>query len=157
HYDCIILATGAFVNRLLPNNRLPVTEVKGQVLDLSWPHHLDPLPLALNSHIYLLMNHKTNSCTIGATYERNFNSILPDLNAATKELLPKAKELLPALKESRVLSCRAGVRASAPDYLPIIKKIDPRIWVITGMGSKGLLYHALYAEKLVNMIIDKRS
>jgi glycine/D-amino acid oxidase-like deaminating enzyme len=61
--------------------------------------------------------------------------------------------LMPALKSSVVIGCRAGVRASTPDHRPIVKQVDERIWIFTGLGSKGLLYHALFAEQLVKAII----
>lgn len=150
-FDLIVLAVGASINKLL-STPLQITEVKGQVIELSWPKNLEPLPFALNSHAYLLMNKEKNSCLVGATYERDFDSILPDSDFAKKDILPKATILIPALQGMSICGCKAGIRASTPDHMPIIQKVNPKCWVITGMGSKGLLYHALYAEKLVDMI-----
>lgn len=93
-----------------------------------------------------------NICIEGATYERNFNSTSTDIDYATKDILPKVLDLIPALEGSTIVGVKAGMRASTPDHMPIIQKIGSKCWVITGMGSKGLLYHALYAEKLAEMI-----
>lgn len=153
NYDQIIIATGASVNQLLSGIPLPITEVKGQVLELAWPQNLEPLPIAINSHAYLLMNKEKHSCIVGATYERDFTSSLTDIAYASQDILPKAVALVPELKKASILDCRAGIRASTPDHLPMIKKIDNKRWVITGMGSKGLLYHALYAKKLAEMLV----
>lgn len=152
----IVIATGASSNRLLTSMQLPITEVKGQVIELVWPKHLDPLPCALNSQAYLLMNREQASCLVGATYERNFDSTLTDVDYASKDILPKATALIPGLQEASILGCRAGIRASTPNHMPIVQKVDAKCWVITGMGSKGLLYHALYAEKLAHMIISSK-
>ncbi|BBI16674.1 Putative uncharacterized protein [Neochlamydia sp. S13] len=156
-FDHIVLATGAFVNRLLTSQKLPVTEVKGQVIDIVWPNSLEPLPCPLSSQAYLIMNKGKNSCILGATYERGFQSAQANLKMASEEIMPKALALLPALEGATVLNCRAGVRASTPGHMPIIQKIGVNVWVITGMGSKGLLYHALYAEKLVDMMKERQS
>ena len=42
---------------------------------------------------------------------------------------------------------RAGIRVKNPaHYFPILERIDPKTWVVTALGSRGLLYHA-YLEK----------
>lgn len=154
-FDQIVLAAGSSVNKLLPYRmQLPVTEVKGQIIEFAWPQDLEPLPFALNSHAYLLMNKEKQNCIAGATYERDFDSAFADVEYATKDILPKVAAMIPALKDASIVSCRAGIRASTPDHMPIIKKIHAKCWVITGMGSKGLLYHALYTKKLVSMLLS---
>lgn len=152
-FDQIVLALGFSTNRLL-DVPLPIAEVKGQVIELAWPKTLEPLPFALNSQAYLLMNNEKKSCFVGATYERDFESVLPDISYASKDILPKALVLIPALQGASIQGCKAGVRASTPDHMPIIQNVNSKCWVITGMGSKGLLYHALYAEKLADLIIS---
>ncbi len=153
NFDRIIIATGASVNSLLPNKPLPITKVKGQVLELAWPKNLEPLPLTLNSHGYLLMNQEKQTCIAGSTYERSYHSDLPNVEYASNDILPKVEALVPTLKKASILDCRAGIRASTPDHMPIVKKIHAKCWVITGMGSKGLLYHAFYAKKLAHMLL----
>lgn len=154
NFDKIIIAAGASVNTLLQYGKLPITGVKGQILEVAWPKSLEPLPHALNSYAYLLMDKEKNRCNIGATYERNYESISPNLCEAEKDIMPKAIALIPLLEGASILGCKAGIRASTPDHLPLIQQIGVKYWVITGMGSKGLLYHALYAKKLSEMIIN---
>lgn len=155
NFDQVVLATGAFVNQLL-KEKLPVACVKGQMIEIQWPHDLSPLPVALNSHAYLIMGREKKTCLAGATYERNFISLDSDINFAKNDILPKIAPLVPALKDQHVIDCRAGLRASTPDHLPIIKQIDKNCWAITGMGSKGLLYHALYGERLAKLIVESQ-
>lgn len=153
NYDLTIVAAGAETLQLPELSALPMSFIKGQVLELTWPRNRSPLPMALNSHIYLLMTESKTSCFVGATFERGFQTTTIDLDRAISELLPKAIELYPPLKDASILDCYAGVRAVTPHHLPLIESISPTCWVITGMGSKGLLYHALFAKELVQMII----
>lgn len=152
-YDFIIVALGHNCKQLPELANLPLTPIKGQILELEWPRDVRALPFPINSQAYLIMHPNGKSCYVGATFERHFKDSRPDVAIAAADLIPKVEALLPALKGTKILDCRAGVRASAPLHQPLIKRIDKRTWVITGMGSKGLLYHALYAEELARQVI----
>lgn len=148
-FDAIIVAMGIaskeFVN-------LPLTPVKGQILEVEWPRNTPPLPFPINSQAYIIMHPSNQSCFVGATFEKQFRSESSDLQTAKNDLIPKAVAILPFLENARILGGRAGIRASTPDHRPICKRINERCWVITGMGSKGLLYHALFAKLMCKMI-----
>lgn len=150
-YDLIIAALGAKVKSIPELSHLPVSQVKGQLLQLEWPVGLAPLQLSLNTDAYISSTHQ-NFCLAGSTYERKFASELPDPDFAKRELLPKIAALFPPLAEAKVIDVRAGLRASAPNHLPLIGQFGKKLWAITGMGSKGLLYHAYYAKKLVDSL-----
>lgn len=156
NFDTIIVTTGASVTHIKELARLPLKPVKGQILEVEWPAGLPPLEFPLNSQAYILMGPNDKTCFIGATYERNFTSVEPDIQVAAREIMPKAADIIPALKDAKIIGCRAGVRASTPDHKPYLKQFNDRCWVLAGMGSKGLLYHALFAEKLVNEIIASK-
>lgn len=151
-FDMVIVTTGYETLQIQELSTLPLNLVKGQVLELSWPRNHAPLSCALNSHVYMLMSESKTSCLIGATYEKGHQSPTIDVEFALKELLPKAIELFPPLKEASVLNCYAGMRAVTPLHRPLMQCIKPSLWVLTGMGSKGLLYHSLFAKELVQKI-----
>lgn len=153
-FDYVIVTTGAETIRLPECASLPLNLVKGQVLEYSWPRNHPPLQCALNSHIYLLMNESRTSCLVGATYEKGYETALIDLEAAKKELLPKAIELFPPLKDATFINCYTGMRAVTPRYQPLMQQLSSSQWVLTGMGSKGLLYHALFAKELVDKMFS---
>jgi glycine/D-amino acid oxidase-like deaminating enzyme len=51
------------------------------------------------------------------------------------------------------LSVQAGLRVSVKGhYLPLVGPVTDKMWVFTGLGSRGLLYHALFASILVEAI-----
>lgn len=150
-FDIKIIAAGA-ASRLFPEiDPFALNFVKGQVLELAWPSSLPPLPFALNSHAYVLMN-SPSSCIAGATFERRDLTDTPNLAFAQADIMPKVTEMLPALADAPILKCQAGLRVTTPSHLPLLEKVNEQTWVLTGMGSKGLLYHALMAEKLANQI-----
>lgn len=149
HYDVIVVAMGA-ASRLFPElAHLEITPVKGQVLNFTWPAEVPHLPLPLNSHAYLVMDSAKQTCLAGATFERGFSSAEPDIDVAAADILPKVNALMPGVvNRSSLINCRAGLRASTPDHRPISLRINEKCWVLSGMGSKGLLYHSLFANKI---------
>lgn len=152
-FDVIVVAIGAAATSLPELAHLSITPIKGQIIECQWPQHLAALPMPINSQAYIVMNPGNATCIIGATYERHFSSAESEFNNALEELQAKASALFPALGNIQIVKCRAGLRASAPHHQPLIKQINQKCWVISGMGSKGLLYHALYAEKLSQQIM----
>ena len=148
-FDLIIVTAGAESHHLQELSFLPIKTIKGQVLELSWPTDVPPLTCALNSQVYILMTEKRNSCLVGATYEKGYSEASTDIDTAKQEILPKAYQLFPPLQKASIITCYAGMRAVTPQRRPFLKFIAPNCWVLTGMGSKGLLYHALFAKELV--------
>jgi glycine/D-amino acid oxidase-like deaminating enzyme len=157
HFDTVVIATGASSNHFPELSDLPINQVKGQILEVSWPADAPAPSIPVNSQAYIIMNSAKQSCIVGATFEHHFTNPNPIPEIATTELMPKAEKLFPFLKESIVLDCRAGVRASTPSHRPMAKRINEKCWVISGMGSKGLLYHALFAEQLAREIVLGKS
>lgn len=151
-FDRIVVAIGANCGSLKELSHLDLRYTKGQILELLWPTDLPALPLALNSHIYCVMLPDKTSCLVGSTYEKQFASEEPDWEIAKREILPKLAFLYPPLKNAQVINCRSGIRASGPQHLPILERLSERLFVLTAMGSKGLLYHALYAKKLCDLL-----
>lgn len=151
HFDAVIVTAGGKSLQIEELSNIPIKLTKGQLLELEWPN-IPPLNFTLNSHVYLLMTPGNRSCLTGATFEKNFANDDIDLETAKNELLPKVAELFPPLKNAKILNSFAGLRAVTPNHLPMIQEISPSSWLLTGMGSKGLLYHALFARELAERI-----
>ena len=148
-FDVIIVTNGASIIKLPELSHLPIQPIKGQILEISWP---DTLKIPLSSNAYLVPGNRPNTCFLGATFERNFNTEKADREHAAAYLKPKLQEIFPSLNDIEIVNCYSGVRASGPKHLPLIKRETENVWVLTGMGSKGLLYHALYAKELVDQM-----
>ena len=148
-FDVVVIAT-AFSALEFANIKL--TAVKGQLLQVEWPEDLPPLPFPISSQAYIVMQPDKKSCIIGSTFEKGFSSPLPDIKKASAELKPKYTQMIPGLENAKIIDCRAGVRAATPDHRPLIRQINARTWIFTGLGSKGLLYHALIASELAQQL-----
>lgn len=152
-HDKIIVTAGAGTHQFKELHSTVIYLVKGQTLELEWPETIPPLKVPLSSQNYILMNQDMKSCIVGATYERNFDSHLKDQKFAAASILPKIILMIPALKNAKIMNCKSAVRVSTKDHLPIIRQINHRLFAFVGLGSKGLLYHSFYAEKLATLCI----
>lgn len=146
-YDCVIAATGGQTASLL--------RVKGQLLQVSWPKEVPPLLYPISSQHYIVMDWDDKSCFVGGTYERPVIDENPERERAIEELWPKALELFPPLAEGKIIQVKAGIRSTTPNHIPFLEETAPRFFTLAGMGSKGLLYSALYAQELALRIAQR--
>ncbi|MFT6395581.1 MAG: glycine/D-amino acid oxidase-like deaminating enzyme [Bradymonadia bacterium] len=66
-----------------------------------------------------------------------------------KRLIEKASRTLPRLSEARVVGDWAGVRAASRDRAPIVGQLEPNVFALAGLGSKGFLLGPWAATQLV--------
>jgi glycine/D-amino acid oxidase-like deaminating enzyme len=150
-YDLIIATMGAACSQFPEFQHLRIHPLKGQLIEMEWPS-IPPLPISLISSAYLCMNREKTRVIIGATYEHNYRNPLPDPDLAIRELYPKAIALYPALENGKIVDVKAGLRASLPSRTPFAGHIGDKIFALTGLGSRGLLYHAFFAKRLVKQM-----
>jgi glycine/D-amino acid oxidase-like deaminating enzyme len=151
-YDHIVLAGGNGIAHFPESEKLRFRQTKGQVLKAE---ALTPFQdeRSTVSKGYLAKGEAPGICYLGATYERLFTSVEPDRAIAEREILPKIARFFPDVDQLRIISCSSGVRvARIGHYYPIIAHFPPSKWVFTGMGSRGLLYHAYLAQALAEAI-----
>lgn len=154
-YDHIVFALGHAIRALKIFQDVPITPIKGQVLTLGWPPELPPPPMSLVSGGYVVMDRGGKTCHAGATFERTFTSGDPDPELAKQLIFEKVLPFFPALKDAPVLGCRAGVRAASKrQHRPFAGRVGENLWYLTGLGSKGLLYHAWMGEQLAQAILN---
>src|SRR5579872_3132792 len=152
-YDAVVLATGAETLHFPECRQLPLKKTKGQALICRWPEALETLPCALLSLGHLTSTNDPSVCQIGSTYERQFSDAGPEDRTALP-LLEKCAAFYPPARDFEVLEIRSGIRISpVVGYRPIVQKIAPKAWVFTGLGSRGMLYHALLGKELAAEIV----
>lgn len=147
-FDKIVFTVGYGVNEVRGIELPPIDIIKGQLLELNSPTEV-LLPFALNATVQFSQMTK-ESVFAGATYERKWSHLDPD-PACVELIRSKIALMSPAFSELNLKSIWAGLRAATKDKKPFIKN-DKNIWIIGGMGSKGLLYHALMAKRLLKEI-----
>jgi len=145
-FDAVVICNGPLAMQLLG---LRLKLIKGQLLKFQWPENWPPLLQSVVSCKYVVME-GNDACWVGGTYEHHFDHGNPDESIAREEILSDLQRFMPKLVESPILDCQAGIRVFAPDRRPLMQQVDPKTWVFTGMGSKGLLYHALMAKEFVD-------
>jgi glycine/D-amino acid oxidase-like deaminating enzyme len=140
-YDAVVFATGA---QLI--DRLPLKLVQGHILLCR-----GEVPLTIASHGHISTTDRPGVVQLGATYEPPTAAIVPEKAA---ELREKMSIFYPLAKEWEEVELRVGVRA-APQigYRPIIAKLASNQWALAGLGSRGLLYHALLGRDLAEQIM----
>lgn len=149
-YDKVILAAGWGTQKFKECDHLRINYVKGQKL-VCLAKDGNQLPQSVMSKKYIAKMENSNQFEIGSTYERGFTTDLPCMETAMKELHPTLEEFS---KEAQVIECKAGVRVTRQEgYLPLAEKISERCFVLTAMGSRGLLYHAYYGKMVAQSIL----
>lgn len=147
-YDLIIYTTGA-CPVTFEKLKTPAKLIKGQMIKIKKPNdwNVDHIVTAHKCHIMPSIDQKY--LYIGNTFELHFDDGKPNIEVIEERLFPHIKKSLPNILTSDIIDIFSGVRLHAHGYLPIIEKIDHKTWLYTAMGSKGLLYHAYFAKRLI--------
>jgi glycine/D-amino acid oxidase-like deaminating enzyme len=147
HFDRIVLAAGFETLQFID---LPLEPVKGQTL-LCRSH--TPLPCGLIGNGHVTPTEDPHICQVGSTYEHNFIDPFPH-EGVIPELLARAALFYPPAQAFEVLEVRSGIRlGNKGSSRPIVMQIDARTWVFTGLGSRGLLYHALLGKETATSLL----
>lgn len=148
-FNHIIVAAGGGTKSFFKGRDLQY--IKGQILTCESKIHWER-SIGMFGQGYLtplIGPGKENLVHLGATYEHHYSSVEPDLSAALHYLKPRMERFLPPLDTFTILNCQAGERVAVKgSSLPLITKLDKRTTLFTGLGSRGLLYHAYYASIL---------
>jgi glycine/D-amino acid oxidase-like deaminating enzyme len=176
NFDAVVVCAGAATRTVSNMASLPIMPCRGQNVRYRPRHPAStrPPPFPLISGKYVipdLFSDAPGSIIAGATFEYcdptwptqdalDFaaGTAPPDMAAAAAQLAEPLAKLSPMLNELYVAeSAVAGVRALPPRSMlgsvPIAGEVKgapegKAAWVLTGLGSRGLLHHA-YLGKLV--------
>ncbi len=129
---------------------LPVNYVKGQVVIGVMKNKLEKTIMKAKGHLSPLGDGRVQ---LGSTYEHHFENSEPNLAVAIKELSLKLNAFFTDPKDFTIQNCFSGIRVCVNEgYLPITKQLSEKVFLFTGLGSRGLLYHAYYGRHLADMI-----
>ena len=147
----IVLALGYGYRRFEKLQRLNLHPIKGQVIYAEVPTglHLDQ---SVSGQGYIVPG--KHRWTLGTTYERNFQHTRPT-DSATKTILNLATDMVPQLGSCKITGVATGVRVGVPGTrLPMVGPLGNRVWIFTGLGSKGLLFAPHLARQLPRWLAD---
>ncbi len=144
--DRVIVAAGHKSSSFSELSHLPLKGVKGQLLHLK--RNKLQLAHALNCGGYVVPAQDSETLFAGATFEHEYENEKPTEEAY--ELV--YKRLGPLIPKLPLIQTVAGIRCTTSDHKPVAEWIDERIGVISALGSKGLLWHALLAKRLLGSL-----
>ncbi len=146
-FDAAVLASGADLAKF----DLPLSPRHGQALLCRWPQGLQKPPCSLIGQGHLSLTEDPELCLLGSTYEKGFD---PEKALGLREQIGA---FYPPARAFEIVEVKKGIRmAPKQGYLPIVQQIRPSLWVFTGLGSRGLLYHGLYGRELAALILETK-
>lgn len=162
--DAVVLASGAGLSQLWGKRLEPMLPLTGNAGQVS---HLPPpsapafsLPLSYGGY---LARSGDGRLALGASYERlegEKEGTMPSVNRyghlENHHRLPQPiQSLLPCQPEN--WQGRVSIRATTPDRLPVAGAVTSRIYVLGGLGSRGMITAPLLAEALAADICAEAS
>lgn len=155
-FDQIIIAAGAGVRKFPELSFLPISILKGQVLKCRAPQGMDLLPSSAIGKGYIALTQEPGICLVGSTYEREYANEDPDAQLAKHILFDKIGSFFPSVDCLEAIDCKAALRVTRKGhYFPIVGKVKDNLWIMTSLGSRGLLYHAYLGKLLAEAIINR--
>jgi len=144
-FDAIVVAAGMESLCFRELSEIVLRPIKGQILKGSLKKQIK-YPLSSKVHI---VPQTGNEYILGATYERHPETLDPEMSVAKQKILPELTKFYSDFDPSTIKSCESGVRAATPNHLPYFKEVKEDVFAFVGLGSKGLLCHAVLGKELV--------
>lgn len=149
----VLLALGAGYAHFPELTALRLHAVKGQAVTVARPSSFSGLP-ALAGRGYVASIGRR--LVLGSTFEHTYRHPDPD-PAQSNAIIDKVSRMLPLLRDAEVLEAQAGIRVTVPGTrLPMVGPLPGhrRIWLFTGLGSKGLMTAPLLSTRLSGFLHD---
>ena len=146
-YSHLILASGGALKSVIPKIRLKHGAIAGfrdkKLNDIKYP---------INNSGYILP--KFNNLNWAGSIYSNDEILDTDI-IDYKKIIDKNNHLLTEDDIENIKKTWLGVRASLPDYLPVAGAIEQeKVFVLGGLGSRGLSLAPLLAETIMNDICN---
>lgn len=177
HAPVLVLANGHKVNQFAQTQHLPIKPIRGQMTQIYSTKESQPLrlPVCAQGHVVPAVN---GVHYLGATYELGSFSAEIKIDD-DKDNIKKLANISPIHWSNEAINHWAGVRATTPDYLPLLGPVAkeqefislyaglesnakrwipvetpcyPGLYVCSGFGSRGLTTIPLSTEWLAAMV-----
>lgn len=152
-YEKVVVAAGKNTPKLLNMPQLKFH--KGQILYGKF-NRLVSLEGSVAGKGYLALTENEGYFCLGSTYEHHFKEEGPTIDAIDK--ITRDANTYLEVEEFEVEEIRASYRVTKKiNGIPLVCMLSPTLAVVSCMGSRGLLYHALCAKYLKEAILDQKS
>ncbi|KAJ3695533.1 hypothetical protein LUZ60_000910 [Juncus effusus] len=174
-YHSVIVCLGARAN-MLPelSGKLPFQTCRGVIAELQLPTNIsgeysDQSPSIL-SDAWLAFQGPRN-VYMGSTWDWNSTNYNPfvskeESSKAMEELMRKISVIYPEITKWSFVGAKAGLRAMPPlteiGSVPLLGCLNElirvrgncRVWLIGGLGARGLLYHGLLGKLTAQAVVS---
>ena len=158
--EIIVLCNGEGLKTLNPTKHLNLQYTQGQVTYLD-KKNINILPksnISFGGYITPMID---NKITIGSTFEKyelprsnlSEDSHVENLTKPPKIIRDKLFKNI-SKKNYYELDGKVSMRVSAYDRLPLAGKIENNLFILSGLGSKGMVWGPLMGEALACMILN---
>lgn len=154
-FDHIVLAMGSGIWSLSTIHQHSLDFVKGQILysNIKSICHI-PMSCIAKGYIAQVPN---SGIHLGSTYEHHFTHDEFSLKEAKEIILGKLITCFPWVGELSIHGGHAATRVcNKKNYLPIFDRIRRGLWMMTAMGSRGLLYHGIMGLQAAEQILSEQ-
>lgn len=153
-FDHIVLANGSGISSFNTIHQHSLDFVKGQIL-YSNIKRIGHIPMSCIAKGYIAQIPHSD-IHLGSTYEHKFTHDKFCLKEAKEIILGKLISCFPWVEELSIHNGCAAIRVcNNKSYLPIFEKIRSGLWMMTAMGSRGLLYHAIMGLRAAKQILSE--
>ena len=147
----LVLALGAGFKSFPVLSALYLHCIKGQIVRVRTPESFSH-SIPVSGYGYVVPMRDT--LILGTTYEHTFQNDQPT-KVGSKNILALTQQMVPCIETADILSTAAGIRVGVPGTrLPMVGPLSGNVWVLTGLGSQGLLFGAHIGRNLVNWITN---
>ena len=147
----LVLALGAGFKSFPVLSALYLHCIKGQIVRVRTPESFSH-SIPVSGYGYVVPMRDT--LILGTTYEHTFQNDQPS-KVGSKNILALTQQMVPCIETADILSTAAGIRVGVPGTrLPMVGPLSGNVWVLTGLGSQGLLFGAHIGRNLVNWITN---
>lgn len=148
--DCVVLSAGAWSSQLVPEIRVEVVPVRGQILLFEAPR--PPRRHVLITPMAYLASRRDGSVLVGSTTERvGFRKAVTP--KAMIKLTAAALALDPALEGARFAGCWSGLRPGTSDSLPLLGPARRGLILATGHYRNGILLAPITAALVAEWVL----
>lgn len=153
-YDEVVFAEGLGIAANPWFDFVEIRPLKGQIIDIRMAPGLDEGEVVIRKSFIIPKGN--DFYTVGSTYEAQFEDEEPSETGI--ESLRRSVEAMVALP-FEVVAARAALRPTTANRRPVLGRhpLHPRLAVLNGMGTKGVLQAPLMAELLRELLDGERS
>lgn len=177
-FDNVVLCAGAAVKNFKDLDNVPVKACLGHNLVMESDQDMLEVPLLSGNYAVPLASHEIeshehnniqrcceNRIIVGATREYNIHKYqgLPNIEEIRSSLSSKLNQMMPSFMNNwKVSGTQTGIRSQPPRQkegaIPIVCQVQGTpanrwCWVFTGLGGRGLIYHAFLGRRLAHAIV----